>query len=185
MMGYYDRDDPVPEAADNPAQSSLTQLTPTFVRLVGIVLLLVGVWVSLKVIVEAWELYRSPQSIERFAVAIERGSNLDKALASITSPRPASRNGKEVPAAVEEPVASNQSLKLSYFLSWGIALMLLMLVGRLALAAVKTGGELALYDTQVKKVVQTLIKELGIKEGGSSSTRGSLSAKHEPMRRKY
>ena len=35
----------------------------------------------------------------------------------------------------------------------------LLLVGRLAIAAVRTGGELALYDVQVKKLARARIEE--------------------------
>lgn len=178
-MGYYDRDNPTPPEETELPIANLTQFTAIFVRLVGVVLLLVGLWVSLKVIVEAWDLYRSPEHIERFAAAIERGSNLDKTLAALTAPRPSARDAKESgrPESAEEVPA--QPLRLSYFISWAIAILLLMLIGRLALSAVKTGGELVLYDTQVKKLVNNLIKEFG-----SASTDGTSGTGQGVFRRK-
>ncbi len=161
-MGYYDREEhsAAPEPID---YNGLTQFTSIFVRLVGVILLLVGLWVSLKVIVEAWDLYRNPDHIERFAVAIERGSNLDKTVAAVTAPRSASRVTRDAGEGQAEeitPAPVIPTLRLSYFLSWGIAILLLLLIGRLALASVKTGGELALYDTEVKKFAQALWKQM-------------------------
>ncbi len=40
-----------------------------------------------------------------------------------------------------------------------IAILLLMLIGRLAIAAVKTGGELALYDLQIKRFAKYLTEQ--------------------------
>jgi di/tricarboxylate transporter len=162
-MGYYDREDPTP-VAEPTDYNALTQFTGLFVRLVGVILLLVGLWVSLKVIVEAWDLYRNPDHIERFAAAIERGSNLDKTLAAVTAPRVANKNPRESSDSATDddapPPPPVPSLRLSYFLSWGIGILLLLLIGRLALAAVKTGGELALYDTEVKKFAQALLGQI-------------------------
>lgn len=171
-MGYYDRDEPYYERVEaRPTASSFTQFTAIFVRLVGVLLLLVGLWVSLKVIVEAWDLYRTPDHIERFATAIEKGSNLDKSLASLTTSRPSPRVDRDpsdtgalerrrLATRAEEGIPA-PSPRLSYFLAWIIGILLLMLMGRLALAAVKTGGELALYDTEVKRFAKTLIREAG------------------------
>ena len=53
-------------------------------------------------------------------------------------------------------------------MAWLIAILLLLLVGRLAIAAVRTGGELALYDVQVKKLARALIKERALTARDSS-----------------
>ena len=50
-------------------------------------------------------------------------------------------------------------LRFSYFVAWLIAIMLLLLIGRLSIAAVRTGGELALYDVKVGKLARALLKE--------------------------
>ena len=141
-----------------------------FVRFVGMFLLLAGVYVALHVMFKAMELYENPQSIERFALAIERGSNIDKSLSSIRD------------AVVQEPVAveedenllpgigkqetmrgssdaSESQIRISYFFAWIIMLMLLMLIGSISLRAIKTGGELVLYDMQIKHFAKMLVKE--------------------------
>jgi len=38
-------------------------------------------------------------------------------------------------------------------------LMLLMLIGSISLRAIKTGGELVLYDMQIKQFAKMLVKE--------------------------
>jgi len=134
---------------------SSTQIAHLVVRAAGFILMFVGLWIGLKTINEAWTLYKEPQNIERLARAIEQGSNLDKALAS-NAERPA--DDAAVAGQVREV---NQALgfRLSYFVAWVIGILLLMLIGRLAIAAVKTGGELALYDLQIKRFAKYLANQ--------------------------
>ncbi len=151
---------------DDPASPSLAaQITTVIVRFVGVLLLVVGLGVSLRVIGEAWSLYTEPQRIERLAQAIERGSNLDQALVSARPqaepPRQLVPDLAGAPAVrpPPEPDEPPPDFRLSYFAAWVIALLLLMLVGRLSLAAVRTGGELALYDLKLKEVARSLVRE--------------------------
>jgi hypothetical protein len=162
-MAYYHR--------DNPEQitrvATVIQFTEIFVRLAGVLLLLVGLVIGIRVVMEAWDLYRSPEYIERFSWAIEKGTNLDKSIAALTkSPLPSSKaNELEQPdqaarsANTQAHGLMDESIRLSYLLAWIIAILLLMLIGRLALAAIKTGGELALYDREVKRSARTRLKE--------------------------
>ena len=171
-MAYYQR--------DNPEQitrvATVIQFTEIFVRLAGVLLLLVGLVVGIQVIIEAWDLYRSPEHIERFSWAIEKGTNMDKSIAALTkNPSPSSKTnepGEQLDQAARSPdtqahVLMNESIRLSYLLAWIIAILLLMLIGRLALAAIKTGGELALYDREVKGFARTLLKETSKLQRGS------------------
>jgi len=141
--------------------ASISRFSAVFVHLIGVLLLLVGLWISLRVVTEAWELYRAPERIERFARAIERGSNIDKTF--VLSPLPSEEVEKgelDRPRSSADPTGrAGEAFRASYFMAWAIALLLLMLIGRLALAAVKTGGELALYDTEVKRFAKALIRE--------------------------
>ena len=120
------------------------------VRAVGLILLLVGLSVALGVIGEAWSLYEDPAPIEKLARTIERDSMLDAALAP-RRPDAGDRSGGPAMAPEERTPA----FRLSYFVAWAIALLLLMLVGRLSIAAVKTGGELALYDVQLRRFARS------------------------------
>jgi disulfide bond formation protein DsbB len=138
-----------------------TQITQLIVRIVGFILMFVGLWIGLKVINEAWSLYQQPQNIERLARAIEKGSNLDKALSAVEkAPRASdgedSAEAKAATSARVREVNDALGFRLSYFVAWVIGILLLMLVGRLAIAAIKTGGELALYDLQIKRFAKHL-----------------------------
>lgn len=132
-----------------------TNITHLIVRAAGFILMFVGLWIGLKTINEAWSLYQQPQNIERLARAIEQGSNLDKAL---TSKADVMNTDAEVNGQVRE-VNEALGFRLSYFVAWVIAILLLMLIGRLAIAAVKTGGELALYDLQIKRFAKYLTEQ--------------------------
>jgi len=137
-----------------------TQIAQLVVRSVGFILMFVGLWIGLKVINEAWSLYQQPQNIERFARAIEMGSNLDKALSATNTHK--SPIDPTMPNATGDQIQEiNEALgfRLSYFVAWVIAILLLMLVGRLSIAAIKTGGELALYDLQIKHFAKVLIRQ--------------------------
>ena len=135
------------------------------VRIAGLFLLSVGLMVGLLTIREALQLYNDPGRIERFAVAIEKGSNIDTSLNSLRDSASADAVEDDAPpsAAVKkapEPVHNN-TVRVSYFLSWVIVLLLLLLLARIALAAIKTGGELVLYDMQIKQFAKMLIRESG------------------------
>ncbi len=135
--------------------STSTEYITLFVRLIGITLLLVGLFIGIKLILEAWDLYEQPQKIERFAEAIEHGSNLDAMLHSFTN----QSNQKSEPRSLEQPPNKKQQIRLSYFMAWGIVILLLMVIGSLVATAVRTGGQLALYDLQVKQFAKQLLKE--------------------------
>lgn len=140
---------------DNRWLDNTTNITHLIVRAAGFILMFVGLWIGLKTINEAWSLYQQPQNIERLARAIEQGSNLDKAL---TSKADVTNTDAAVNGQVRE-VNAALGFRLSYFVAWVIAILLLMLIGRLAIAAVKTGGELALYDLQIKRFAKYLTEQ--------------------------
>lgn len=136
------------------------------VRLIGMCLLLGGLYIAFQVMLEAFELYRQPEKIQRFATAIEKGSNIDSSLSSFrdtigTAPE-ADETGS-MPDFREKAASPTPSpdhhIRVSYFLAWVIVLMLLMLIASISLRAIKTGGELVLYDMQIKQFAKMLVKE--------------------------
>lgn len=135
----------------------------TVVRGFGFVLMLVGLWISLAVIAEAWSLYKQPAKIDRLAQAIEQGSNLDQTLSRASQ---STQQPSEAAAATAAPAAATgqAGFRMTYFVAWIIAILLLMLVGRLSIAAVKTGGELVLYDGQFRKFARELVREAAKRE---------------------
>lgn len=144
------------------------------VRIAGLALLAVGLWTAIAIIQEAWALYNRPDSprVEAIARAIEQASHLDRALTpKRVKPAPAGQapEGGEAAsdgeqnadaAAGPEPAAEDPPVRFTYFIAWVILLMLLLLIGRLAIAAIKTGGELALYDVEVRRFAREIAREL-------------------------
>lgn len=174
-MGYYDRDDVghdsvAPGIAEPGALSTATRITALFVRLVGVALLLVGVWVGVKVVLAAWDLYQDPGRIERFATLVEHGSHIDAVLGTARPPAGAgAKSGQQnAPGAALEPQSSanpgaggpgsTQDFRLSYFIAWVIVLVLLLVMSRIAVWVIHTGGELALYDMQLRRLVRQITK---------------------------
>lgn len=141
------------------------------VRLLGSAVLLLGIGAAVLVINEAWQLYREPQRIERFAVAIEQGSNLDKfvgpvvdgaGLMAVPDDGDSERLVAPRPAL---PVRSKaDTLRLSYFVAWIVVLGLLMVLGILAMSAITTGGQLALYETPTARMRREIRREMRRRE---------------------
>ncbi len=138
--------------------AGLTQGIGLFVRLAGVVLVIVGVWIGLKVVFEAWDLYRKPDRIAVMATAVEAGSGLDQMLAQYTEADPGADTGG---AAANKPVQQQAaSIRVSYFLAWGITMLLLFLVGGLCFSAVRTGADLVLRDLETRKLMHEFVREL-------------------------
>ncbi|MBI4692654.1 MAG: hypothetical protein HY749_01360 [Gammaproteobacteria bacterium] len=138
------------------------QATRGVVRLAGFVLMAVGLFIALSVIAEAWSLYHEPQRIEPFAAAVETGSHLDRVVGSVHNEEKKDTETADGAAVVPKPAApETPSFRLSYFAAWLLAILLLMLIGRLAIAAIRTGGELVLYDLRMKQFAKAIVHELG------------------------
>lgn len=161
----------------NTVSNAIQQITSVVVRLVGMMILFVGLYVGLKVILEAWSLYQTPQRIEPFAAAIERGSNIDRIFSATVehisteisddvvtpSPDDAETSGAAAAALDREGAQvtrQTKGLRLSYFAAWLIVMMLFLIVGSLAMTAISTGGRLALYDTEMKKFSRQVVRDV-------------------------
>ena len=127
------------------------------VRVVGLVVLFVGLWVGIKVILEAWALYEQPQRIVRFADDIQKHSNLDGIIGSLGAAESGEASTSEGRPKTQ---GADNGLRLSYFAAWFVALLLIFVIGSLAMSAITTGGQLALYDLQLKRYSRSVIKEV-------------------------
>ncbi len=170
-MDYSHLDDE-PKQGNEPAEH-ISRTLEIAVRSIGILLLGIGLVLGFLVLKEAWQLYNQPERIERFVLAIEQGSHLDQILAPVADSRgsegaenllsplqPDARadNGNTHSSA---PVpAGIKDFRLAYFPAWFIVILLLLLIGHLALAAVRTGGELALFNLLSRRAVKSLLKEI-------------------------
>lgn len=157
-MGYADHDDgkrrvvaSEPDILDRTAGA-----IGILVRLVGLALLCVGIAVALKVMAEAFTLYNDPATIERFANAIESGSNLDKVFApmQVEATRGIESGSQELAdtdARAQDAQPQAHSLRLSYFAAWFVVLALLVVVSGIAMSVVSAGGRLALGNLSLRR----------------------------------
>lgn len=157
-MYTFDNDNEQETELSKPTAMSLNEASQDVlsivVRMCGLLLMFIGLWIAIQVFNEALALYKDPANIERMAVAIETGSNIDKTIVPIHD----SILGEEGAETVSKPETNPNGFRLSYFIAWVVDLLLLLLLARIAIMAVKTGGELALYDAQVKRLARQIIK---------------------------
>lgn len=145
------------------------QLLAILVRLLGLGFLVVGIGAAVFILHEAWMLYQEPVRIEKFAAAIERGSNLDKifALSGGETDKAGSQDqsmGDTAGDAGAQPAASgsagNTNLRLSYFAGWFLVLLLMLVSSIIAISAVSAGGRLVLFDTDIRQLSRAVVKEV-------------------------
>lgn len=148
-MGYYDHE---PASVDQRERSAppnsvfgvVQGLLNVCIRLLGLGLIVVGLGIGVSVVLEAWALYKKPERIERFAVAIEQGSNIDLAFRSVAQEAAQEVNAEEGRSAAPVRSAAGGKFRLSYFAAWAVVLVLMLVVGTLAMSAAATGAKLAL-----------------------------------------
>ena len=140
------------------ALSIFQQFLAVLVRLLGLCFLVVGVGAAVIILNEAWMLYQEPERIDRFAVAIERGSNLDKIFTLSEGEAGETAAGD---TQAETPAPSERgNLRLSYFAGWFLVLLLMLVGSIVAISAVSAGGRLVLYDTDILRLSRAVIKEV-------------------------
>ncbi len=160
-MYKFDNNEEEETETGKPAMSSFNEASKDvmsiIVRFCGLMLLFVGLWIAIQVFNEALALYKDPANIERMATAIEAGSNIDKSIAPIRD----SILGDDTSVAEAALKAKNNTdglFRVSYFIAWVVDLLLLLLLARISIMAIKTGGELALYDAQIKRFARQIVK---------------------------
>jgi len=136
------------------------KIMTVLVRFLGALVMVAGLLLAGAVLFEIWNLYKNPEHVERFAQAVERGSNIDTFLA----PRRAQSGSAARVLGDDADTGSTQDavgVRMSYLFAWFIVLVLLMIASRFALAAVTTGGRLALFDMDVSRFARALLREVG------------------------
>ena len=152
--------------SDSPMYKIMTNsILGMVVRGSGLLLLLIGMWMGIKTLNIIIDLYETPETILRFADKIEQGSGIDKAIAPAkeilsSSDVESDETGenKNLESYEEVSEVARQGFRISYFFAWGIVLILLLILGRLSLIAIKVGGELVLYDVQLRRFVKELLR---------------------------
>ncbi len=153
-----DNDEGETETVQTPMQSineASKDVLSIVVRMCGLILMFIGLYIAIQVFNEALSLYKDPANIERVAIAIEAGSNIDKSIAPLRD----SLLGDDEESSEAKVADNTNGIRISYFIAWVIDLLLLLLLARISLMAIKTGGELALYDAQIKKFARQIVNE--------------------------
>jgi hypothetical protein len=157
IMYEFDNNNEKETESRKPAVMSLNEASQDVlsivVRLCGLLLLFIGLWIAIQVFNEALSLYKEPANIERMAIAIEAGSNIDKSIVPIRDSILGEEESDESKAE-----ANTNEFRVSYFIAWVVDLLLLLLLARISIMAIKTGGELALYDAQVKRLARQIVR---------------------------
>ncbi len=143
----------------------------SFVRIVGIGVLIFGLWIGYQVVSESWQLYRSPEKIEKYAEKVEQGSKMDKFGESLCkmSHEMMTETVKRMPqmqdSKQEKELTPLVPFRLSYFAAWGIIVLLLLVIGKIACWIIFTGGKLALYSGNTEKLAQAMVRQIMLEMG--------------------
>jgi hypothetical protein len=140
------------------------------VRLLGLGLLVVGIGAAVIILNEAWMLYQEPARIEKFAVAIERGSNLDKifTLSGGEADKPDAQGQDAGESGTQSTAADSTgstNFRPSYFAGWFLVLLLMLVASIVAISAVSAGGRLVLFDTDIRQLSRAVVKEVRRNKG--------------------
>ncbi len=123
------------------------RLIAFLIRTCSLLLFLLGIGVAGWGLDQAWTLYHEPAQIERFAKAVEHSSHIDQLLANAVRKGLATQEELAIPPLVQDG-NEPEVFRISYFLAWIIAILLLLLITRIAFAAVSVGAKSALYRSE-------------------------------------
>jgi hypothetical protein len=161
-MYKFDNDNKEEEEAET-SQTAMSSLNETskdvlsiVVRMCGLLLLFAGLFLAVYTFGEVLNLYKDPTNIERMAKFIESGSNIDKSIAPIRDSILGEDGDEAGTLAISKD--NKDGFRISYFIAWVVDLLLLLLLARIAIMAVKTGGELTLYDAQMNRFAKKIVK---------------------------
>jgi hypothetical protein len=156
-MGYKDTDEP---QGFHPREPKMIHILGTLasvianalVRISGVVLVAVGVWAAISVVFEAWNLYRDPTRVERFAAVLEEATGLHAPGASGKKNQrmpDAGKNSNPAGVARSSGEAKDRdplALRLVYLFAWLLIVLLLLMIGKLANWTIVAGARLVFAD---------------------------------------
>lgn len=162
----------------------------SIVRLAGLVIIAAGLYVSWQVVTRAWSLFENHEQVAVFGAEFEKRSGvnglfhglLDQRFAPAGtvpgSPNTSGPTGGIAPVPAPAPGSSTapmpapsnvqkgsfretvQNTDVSYLCAWGLTLILLSLISRIALLAVVTGAKLATQEGPHLQEIRMLAQEL-------------------------
>ena len=155
------------------AQPSQASLFAMILRTIGLIVLLVGVYWGLKIINEAWSFYKNPAKIEKYVEIVEQATDANKFSASVCRflHKALSQNmsnlssfkvgGREVQVKRKQgELPPLHPIKLSYFSTWCLLIILWLVIGRIAFLAITTGGKLTIYNADVERTAKAMVKQI-------------------------
>ncbi|NUM37384.1 MAG: hypothetical protein HUU50_22815 [Candidatus Brocadiae bacterium] len=149
------------------AGSGSVDVVSALVRFLGLAILLFGLWIGYQVVSEAWQLYHSPEKIQKYSEKVESGSKINEFGESVCKlvHETMSETVKKMPQMADQKAEQKELTPLkpftvSYFAAWGIVVLLLLVVGKLACWIISTGGKLAMYSGNTEKVAKAMIKQI-------------------------
>ena len=126
----------------------------TGTRLCGLLLLLTGMAAALFTVQEAWNLYESPERVNRFARQVETDTGLDRQVSQVMFGLTDKQSDAGEPAAIDGNAAAAQDrpdIRLTYFISWILIILVLSLLVRVSLAMAHTGSKILLHDLRKER----------------------------------
>lgn len=162
----------------NSVSSSKSQwsLQEIIISSIGLVILLVGFSIAIQLVTTVWGLFSDQSLIQDLTSQVEQHSHLNSVIERLVkpfapevfgtddlSPGQTSDNSEMVPSA------QIQSLNISYFAAWILAVLLLGLVGHVAALTLSTGAKLlhagkpstpTTTKEDMKEIIQQLAEEI-------------------------
>lgn len=142
---------------------SLSSVLHGAIRIVGVIVLIIGLWIGFSVLNAAWKLYSEPDQLKKYAQKIEQGSNINKAFNSfikelfLESQRLRNIHNPN-PVEVKPDL---QPWNLAYFIAMFLKIVLLFIIGKIAFYAMGEGGKLAFsLTTANEQFARTLAREM-------------------------
>ncbi len=166
---------PLPQAT--PSESlTADSIVSLGVRLLGIGILLIGIYTAFQVATKLKNLLEHPDTIVPFATEIESRAHLNSFLGQInvlvsfmekvnrSLPNEAGVQENTLPTQrTNQAQPPAEPFNGSYFAAWSIVLILLALIARISFWAIREGGKLALTqvnnERQLKLIIQELLSE--------------------------
>jgi len=132
----------------------------------GIILVIIGLFVAIKLLTTAWDLFHDHTIIISLTTEFEKHSHLNQVIQQTVS--------KFLPNSAEaqqtlEPILQ---LNITYFAAWVVTIMLLGLIGHLTSLILSTGAKLlsagkrqlpGVSRQDIKVILEDLVKELRTK----------------------
>ena len=123
----------------------------TIVRVIGIIIMIVGLVILGKVLHRVWSLYDDPGYVKTYSEKIEEASNIN------------ANFNAGFQRFLKSTMKSRRKLKefnLAYFCTWLLILLLLGIIGRIGIAMISQGGKLAIVGTAEKHIAKEVSTEI-------------------------